>query len=264
MFLWASRTITLSLKRIKTQIEKMDSIEITNRADYMSQHKAAKVAGFMFLFAFIVPTLNWALVLSGFNVEKDALATANNIMGNELLFRIGIAIELIMSVGLIVLALALYVILKPVNRNLSLLALLLKIVEATLMAVTVLVAFIALQFLNEEAYRAYFTLEQLQFPIGSIFNSHTAIASIPMVFLGLDMMIFCYLFFKSKYIPRMLAGFGILSFALILIHAIMFILTPEYATIPVNQIIFWTPSGLFEIIIGIWLLLKGLRVQTFE
>jgi len=45
-------------------------------------------------------------------------------MTNELLFRIGITIELIMSIGLIVLALALYIILKPVNRNLALLGLL--------------------------------------------------------------------------------------------------------------------------------------------
>ena len=82
-----------------------------------------------------------------------------------------------------------------------------------------------------------------------------------MVFLGLDMMVFSYLFFKSKYIPRILAGFGILSFALIFIHALMFILAPKYATMPINQVIFWAPSGLFEIMIGIWLLSKGVKVQ---
>ena len=82
-----------------------------------------------------------------------------------------------------------------------------------------------------------------------------------MVFLGLDMIVFSYLFFKSKYIPKILAGFGILSFALIFIHALMYIIAPEYAMMPINQIIFWVPSGLFEIIIGIWLLSKGLNVQ---
>jgi hypothetical protein len=75
------------------------------------------------------------------------------------------------------------------------------------------------------------------------------------------MMVFSYLFFKSKYIPRILASFGILSFALIFIHALMYILAPEYATIPINQVLFWAPSGLFEIIIGLWLLFKGINVQ---
>jgi hypothetical protein len=226
-----------------------------------SQRKAVKVAGLMFLFSLIVPLLNWTFVLSKFNIAGDPIATAKNIMANELLFRFGITIELIMSVGLIVLALALYIILKPVNKNLALLALFLKLVEATIMAVTVLVHFIALQVLNGEAHLTVFTPEQLQFPIGLIFNSHTAITSIPMVFLGLDMMVFSYLFFKSKYIPRVLSGFGILSFALIFIHALMYILAPEYAMMPITQIIFWPPSGLFEIIIGIWLLSKGLNVQ---
>ena len=234
---------------------------MTNRIPDTSQHKAARVAGFMFLFSLIVPLLNWTFVLSKLIVAENVIATARNIMANELLFRIGITIELIMSVGLIVLALALYIILKPVNKTLALLALLWKLVEATIMAVTVLVPFIALQVLNGKAYQTAFTLEQLQFPIGIIFNSHTAIYSVPMLFLGLDMIVFSYLFFKSRYIPRILAGFGILSFALIFIHALMYIIAPEYATMPINQIIFWVPSGLFEIIIGIWLLSKGINVQ---
>lgn len=218
---------------------------MTSRIIDKSQRKAARLAGFMFLLAFIVPTLNWAFVLSGFNVASDALATANNIRANESLFRIGISIELFMSLALLVLGWALYRLLKPVNRNLALLGLLIKLVEATLMAVTVLIPFIALQIE---------TPEHLQTLIGIIFNSHTAITSIPMVFLGLDMMLFSYLFYKSSYVPGILAGFGILSFALILIHALMYILAPAYATMPLSQIIFWTPSGLFEMIIGSWLL----------
>ena len=226
-----------------------------------SQSKAVKIAGLFFLFNLIVPLLNWTFVLSKFTVVDNVIATANNIIANELLFRFGITIELFMSVGLMVLALVLYKILKPINKNLAMLALLLKLVEATLMAITVLIPFVALQILNGEAYQTVFTIEQLQFPIGLIFNSHTAITAIPMVFLGLDMMVFSYLFFKSKYIPRILAGFGILSFALIFIHALMYILAPQHAMMPINQIIFCVPSGIFEIIIGAWLLSKGLNVQ---
>jgi hypothetical protein len=239
----------------------MNSNIKTARIVDASQHKAAKVAGFMFLIALIGPLLNWTFVLSKFIVAEDVTAAAKNIMANEFLFRMGITIELIMSAGLIVLALALYIILKPVNKNLALLALLWKLVEATIVAAIVLVSFIALQVLNGDAYLTVFTPEQLQAPVGFLLNEHTAIYSIPMVFLGLDMMVFSYLFLKSKYIPGILAGFGILSFALIFIHALMYIFAPKYAAMPINQIIFWAPSGLFEIIIGIWLLSKGLKVQ---
>jgi len=156
----------------------------------VSQHKAAKVAGFMFLFSFIVPTLNWTFVLSKFIVAEDFVATAKNIIANEFLFRIGITIELIMSIGLIVLSLALYIILKPVNKNFALLALLLKLIEATVVATIVLTSFIALQVLNGDTYVTVFTPEQLQAPIGFLLNVHTVIYAIPMVFLGLDMMVF--------------------------------------------------------------------------
>lgn len=234
---------------------------MTNHMDNTSQRKAAKIAGFMFLFSLIVPSLNWAFILSKFVVSENAIATAKNIMANEFQFRIGITIELIMSFGLVVLALALYIILKPVNKNLALLALLWKLLEATIAAAIVLVSFTALQFLNGDASLTVFTPEQLQATVGFLLNKHTALYSIPMLFLGMDMMLFSYLFLKSKYIPGILAGFGILSFAFIFIHALMFILAPKYAMMPINQIIFWVPSGLFEIIIGIWLLSKGLKIQ---
>jgi hypothetical protein len=232
--------------------------KISNIID-RSKRNAVKVAGFMFLFVFIVPTLNWVFALSKLIVVGDVISTAKNIMANELLFRIGITIELLMSVGLIVLATALYILLKSVNKNIALLALFLKLVEAAIAVGIVLVSFIALQILNGEAYQTTFTPEQLQAPVGFLLNKHTAIYSIPMVFLGKDMILFSYLFFKSKYIPRILAGFGIISFAFILIHAFMFILAPKYATMPINQIIFYTPSGLFELIIGVWLLTKGIK-----
>jgi hypothetical protein len=234
---------------------------MTGYIENTSQCKAAKVAGIMFLFSLIVPSLNWAFLLSKLVVAENAIATANNIMANEFQFRIGITVELIMSVGLVVLGLSLYIVLKTVNKNVALLALLLKLVEATIVAAIVLVSFITLQVANGGAYIAIFTPEQLQTPVGLILNMHTAVFSIPMVFLGLDMMLFSYLFFKSKYIPRILAGFGVLSFALIFIHALMFILAPKYATMPINQVIFWAPSGLFEIVIGIWLLSKDLKIQ---
>jgi len=227
---------------------------------YKPLQNVVKIAGLFFLLNLLVPLFNWTFILSKFKVDDNVIATAKNIMANELLFRFGITVELFLSVGLIILALVLYKILKVVNKDFARFALFLKLIEATLIAVSVLIPFIALQVLQEEAFLKSFTQEQLQFPIGLIFNSHTAITSVPMVFLGLDMMLFSYLFFKSKYIPSVLAGFGILSFAFILIHSLMYIITPQYATMPINQIIFWAPSGIFEIIIGIWLLLKGVKI----
>jgi hypothetical protein len=90
---------------------------MTNHIADNSQHKAAKVAGIMFLLSLIVPSLNWGFILSELIVAENAIATANNIMANVFQFRIGLTVELIMSVGLVVLGLALYIVLKPVNNR---------------------------------------------------------------------------------------------------------------------------------------------------
>ncbi len=237
---------------------------MSNKNNNKKLNRSVRVAGILFLLNLMVPLLNWTFILSKLQVSDNIMDTAKNIIANELLFRIGISIELLMSLGLIILAVALYNILKSVNKNLALVALCIKLIEASLMAVTVLVPFIALQLSALETSQTVFSSEQLMYPIGIIFNSHTAITSIPMFFLGVDMMIFSYLFLKSKYIPRTISVFGIISFALVFIHACMFIITPEYATMPINQLIFWTPSGIFEIVIGIWLLTRGLRLNKIK
>jgi hypothetical protein len=247
-----------------TELDQSGGIKMTNQTADVSQIRAAQVAGIMFLFALIIPSLNWALILSKFIVADNVIATATNILANEFQFRAGLTIELFMSICLIVLAMALYVVLKPINKNLARFALFLKLMEAAIVAAIVLVSFIALQVSLGNGYSAGSTPDHMLVTVGVSLNAHTEIYAIPMVILGLDMIVFSYLFLKSNYIPRALAGFGILSFALILIHALMFILAPDYAAMPINQIIFWIPSGLFEIVIGVWLLSKGLSVQVQE
>jgi MFS family permease len=241
---------------------------MTNYAADTSQRKAAKVAGFMFLFIVIGWILNWTLVDSKLTVAGNVTATVNNIMANELLFRIGITNELIFSIGGVVLALALYILLKPVNKNLALLALFLKLMEAIIAAVMVLVAFFALQMLNGTAYLTVFNPVQLQDIVGLFLTVRSTGSTISMVFLGLNLIIFLYLLFKSMYVPRILAGFGIFSYSLILVYSLANILVPQNATVltMVNTIsmIFFAPSVLFELMIGLWLIFKGINVRQMD
>jgi len=223
-----------------------------------------KYAGFMFIFAFIGPTLNFAFTQSKLVDTASIINSANNVLANQMLFRIGITIELFLAFCLTVLALLLYTILKSINKNLALLALLLKFLEAAVVVAVVLISFITLQMLNESSALTVFSIDQLKVPLGFIVNAHTSLYSVPMVFLGLDMMIFSYLFYKSKYIPKILAIFGIISFALIFVHSIMYIITPGLASTQAIQGIFYAPSGIFELVIGTWLLSKGIKTELPE
>lgn len=169
---------------------------MTNYAVDSSQRKAAKVAGFMFLLIVIGWTLNWIFVDSKLHAAGNVMATVNNIMANELLFRIGIADELIFSVSGIVLALALYIILKPVNKNLALLALCWKLMDVIIGTVNVLVTFIVLQMLNGKAYLTVFKPEQLQDIAGLFFKLRTNGVTIAMLFLAWDLLYF-FIYYSS-------------------------------------------------------------------
>ena len=238
----------------------MTTGESNTTGDAALLQTAAKVAGLMFLFSLLIPALNFAFVLSPLVVADDPISTGRNIQANEALFRVGLTIELIMSVGLVVLAVALYRIFKPISGGLALLGLLWKVAEVVLAANIVLISFVALQVANGTVELTAFSSEQLLTPVGLLLNAHTVLYSVPMVFLGLDLMLFFYLFYSSNYIPRVMAAFGMLSYALIFIHALGIILMPNIATMSIVQAVAYLPSCVAELVVGIWLLTKGLNV----
>src|SRR5271169_7174878 len=96
-----------------------------------------RFAGLLYVLTSIVGFFAMGYVPNRLLVHADAAATANNIAASETLFRLGIAAQLISQAGFIFVALALYDLLKGVNRR-----------YASLM-VTLVVASIPIAFLNE-------------------------------------------------------------------------------------------------------------------
>lgn len=231
-----------------------------------SQHTAAKVAGFAFLFILAGYIFSWIFVYSRLFAPGDATATASSIMASQLLFRIGITSDLLMCIAGIVLAVALYIIFRPVNRNLALFALSLKLADAVLVAATASFSYSAVQMLAGQAYLSVVKPEQLQDLIGLYLSLHAAASAVPLVFTSLGFIAFFTLFFQSKYVPKILAGFGIFSYALLFIYSFVTILgiKPATALLGTFDIICFAPSVLFELAIGLWLLLKGINVRQEE
>ena len=78
----------------------------------------ARVAGFLYLVLFPAP-FGLIYVPSRLIVSGDAAATASNIMASESLFRLGIVSNLLVQIVNILVVLALYQLLKPVNKNMA-------------------------------------------------------------------------------------------------------------------------------------------------
>ena len=220
----------------------------------------ARVAGLMYIVTMMLGIFSVNFVESKLVVSGDDAATLDNIMANEFIFRIGIASELMMFVLVVLLSLSLYVILQTVDRNLALLALFWRLAEAIIGGgVTVLSGLIPLLLLNGASV---FEPEQLAALVGSFLKVRNAGLDFVLIFIGMGGTVFCYLFFISRYVPRILAAWGILTYVTMFILSLVSILMPDF---PESiKMIFYAPGGLFELIFGFWLLIKGVNVEQWK
>src|SRR3954463_9893578 len=83
-----------------------------------------RIVGLLYLILILVGMFAVILVRDKLIVSGDASATANNIIGSQSLWRFGIAADLVMHVLDVPIMLIIYLLLRPVNKNLALLALL--------------------------------------------------------------------------------------------------------------------------------------------
>jgi hypothetical protein len=219
-----------------------------------TQRKAARVAGFLTVLTAATGFFGTMYVRSNLVVPGNAAETANNIMASEQLFRIGAATDVITYALVAILALALYILLKPVSKNLALLGLCFRLGEAFMLVIMTLNSYIVLMLLSGADYLTVFETDQLQALVQLFSDAHETGYNIGLIFVFLGAGAFTYLFFKSNYIPRILAVWGILGclVALIGTFAILVLPTPS----PMLENLPYALYGVYEIVVGFWLLTK--------
>ena len=68
---------------------------------------------------------------------------------------------------------------------------------------------------------------------------------------------FAYLWLKSRYIPRGLAAWGIFSSLVMAIVTLAIMVFPRLAAVVIP--VYYAPIAIFEVTLGLWLLVKGIR-----
>src|SRR3954451_6775268 len=226
-----------------------------------SQRKAATVVGAAYLFA-LAPAVFAEFYVRGHLVAfGDVAQTAQNIVAHERLFRLGIASNLTVFAADIVLIVALYLVLKPVSRSLALVAAAWGLIETATLVTVTLSDFEVLRILSGAGYLHAFEADRLHALAGLSLGAHGDAYNVGLVFAGLRSTAFCYLWYRSRFIPRALAGWGVFASFLMGVFAFSFIIFPELAKV-VSVGIYGGPIFVFELTMGFWLLLKGLRHPT--
>lgn len=213
--------------------------------------KTAKFAGWAYFLIIITSVLSIIIGPYRLIVENDIAKTIENIAANQILFRIGMGYEALMYVGVVMLSVALFRLLKTVDHAKALTALLFRFGEAVMGMLMVAGSIITIYLVNAE-----FKAETIQNSVAVILEIKDALMSILMIYIGVGSVIFFHLFYKARYIPRILSLFGIFAFSFVFLESIVLLFYPMVS---------WVFPGLiailFEIVIGLWLMIKGVKIN---
>lgn len=223
-----------------------------------SQRPAAKIAGIAGICAFVLVVFGNYVLLQPLIVPRNAVDTARNVLAHQTQFRLALTCFVAYGIGSVVLLTALYVILAPINRGLALAGALFRLVFALLWLIAPLNMLAALRLLGDANYLQVFEPDRLQVlarvHLGGSFDDYY----VGLPFFGLAATVCAWLWLKSGYIPKGLSIFGVIGSAWCVFCAFVYLIFPGFAK-PVNPYWFDSPMALFELVVSLWLLFKGLQ-----
>jgi hypothetical protein len=226
--------------------------------------KTARIAGALYLVYIVISILANGLGRSKLIVLGDAATTAGNIMTSAGQFRIGFIFDLVDAVLFLLTAWALYVLLKPVNKHLSLLFLLLNLGGVAVWCCSDLFLIASQLLLSGGDYLKVFPADQLQaLAMLSLYIYKYGFLGIAQLFFGAWLFPLGYVVFKSGFLPRILGVILMVHCVVWLMSALQFFLFPGFIDITFVGITYISyPLGFIsEFGLTLWLLIMGAREQ---
>jgi len=217
----------------------------------------ARVAGILYFMLFPAP-FGLIYVPSRLIVSGDFAATATNIMASESLFRLAIVSNLLVPIVMILVVLALYQLLKPVNKNIASLMVAFVLIGVPIAVFNEINQLAVLLILRGDDYLKEFPVDQLYALVMFFLDLHRRGNLIAHIFWGLWLFPLGYLVFKSGFIPKILGILLIIGCIGYVLHSFASFLFPDYR----SNIIFFTSWG--ELFLPLWLVIKGVNVEQWE
>ena len=237
------------------------------------RRRAARIAGAAYLITDATSILA-IVVRSRLIVSGDAARTAGNIAAHARLFRVGIVADLLTGAGVVILNLALYELLAPVQRSLARLAALWRLVEVSVGSAIAVSGFMVLSLLSGADFLQAIPPRELPALASLLVGAQTSGYLIVLFFAGLGSTIYTYLLVRSRFVPKPLALLALSGSLLVGLFPLTRMLFPALpaATVaavralpgiaPVGFALILVPIVAFELLLGLWLLVKGVRIPV--
>jgi hypothetical protein len=217
-----------------------------------------RIAGIMLLISVLAGAFGEIGVLSKLMVHGDPDATLVKIRTNIGLYRLGFASYLAEAICDVSLTLIFYQLLKPVRKDLSLLAAFFGLMATATFAFAELFYFIVVIISDGNLLRSI-SEQQLSELVTLCIKIYGHGAGVFMLFYGIASLLKGYLMFKSGYLPKFLGVLLITAGICFVIRNFILVLAPSY----VSDILL-LPMLLTMLIISIWFLSKGVNLEKWK
>lgn len=220
----------------------------------------ARIAGFVYLLL-IVLYMSGEFLISGIVGDSDFAATAQSVVASERLYRTALVLQLITTVSTVVLAYALYITVRQVNERLAQMAMFWRLGESFIGAVVVILSFVKLRIYTAANTVGGLELDQWQALMTLARSAGSTGFNFSTLFFGIGSIVFFHLFLKAGYLPKVQSVFGIFASILVVLTSLSGLVFPEHGDIIQFG---WVPMFISEIVTGLWLLFRGIRIHRHE
>ncbi|HEV1995280.1 MAG TPA: DUF4386 domain-containing protein [Candidatus Acidoferrum sp.] len=221
-------------------------------------NRTARVAGLLYVLMGLLVPFSLIYIPRTLIVPGNATATANNILGHEMLFRAGIVTGLASAVAFVLLVIALYRLLSGVNKTYAALMVILVVVSVAIGFLNEVNNIAALTLFRGADFLAVFDKPQRDALAMLFLGLHRQGLVVNEIFWGLWLFPFGVLVMRSGFLPRILGVLLIVNCFAYVAASLISLLLPSYANVVFRAI---QPALLGELWIMLWLLIKGAKVQ---
>ena len=226
-----------------------------------STKNPGRFVGLLYILTSIPGFFAMMYVPSKLIVHGNAAATASNIAAHEMLFRLGIAGQLIGQAGFIFVALALYDLLKGVNRRCASLMVTLVVVQIPIAFLNELNSIAALVLVRGADFLSIFEKSRRDALAMLFLNLHFQGLVVDEIFWGLWLVPLALLVYRSRFLPRFLGVWLALAGFAWVILSLTGVLSPQYYD---KVFTYSQPAAFGEVAFMLWLVIKGAKPPALE
>ncbi len=234
----------------------MSATTVNHTNSTFSLRQIARLAGVLYVII-IVCGMFGGLTRESLFVSGDPVATAQNVIESEGLFRASIMADIIMVLADVAIGVAFFYLLLPVNKGLSLLSAGFRLAQAAALGINLLMLFLVLQFLGGDV--TAMGIESAQEQAYVFFNAQFTGYNLGLMFFATSLLIQGYLVYVSGYFPKFLGILLMVASAGYYIDNTASFILPNYADYADIFMMIVMVAFPVELIMALYLLIKGVR-----